>query len=226
MAKKGAQERRGVTVLDRTDISLINGNILVEINPEEYMSLPQGLLLGDAESFLEQHRFYEAAGHSIRHGKVVTLPREMTVKNNDFTTAVRVKVGDMVLVSLPESVTKSPSEVGKLNGKVLPISRAFDLGGGSATYLVEECLLLEKHLERAKSPAPDEACTEQEPQQSCKKLDIKLVGLEKKELPNIDWEQRRWEFYKEILIQHPNYDPPVAIKLADSFIERYKQTLK
>lgn len=96
MAKKGAQERRGVTVLDRTDISLINGNILVEINPEEYMSLPSGMILGDVESFLEQHRFYEAAGHSIRHGKVVTLPRDMTVKNNDFTTEVRVKVGDMV----------------------------------------------------------------------------------------------------------------------------------
>ena len=76
MAKKGAQERRGVTVLDRTDISLINGNVLAEINPEEYMMLPSGMILGDAESFLEQHRFYEASGHSIRHGKVVTLPKE------------------------------------------------------------------------------------------------------------------------------------------------------
>ena len=96
MAKKGAQERRGVTVLDRTDISLINGNVLVEIDPMEYMMLPQGLLLGDAESFLEQHRFYEAAGHSIRHGKVITLPREKELKNSEFKTQVRVEAGDKV----------------------------------------------------------------------------------------------------------------------------------
>ena len=96
MAKKGAQERRGVTVLDRTDISLINGNVLAEINPEEYMMLPSGMILGDAESFLEQHRFYEASGHSIRHGRVVTLPKEKTITNSDMTTEVRVEVGDMV----------------------------------------------------------------------------------------------------------------------------------
>jgi len=96
MAKKGAQERRGVTVLDRTDISLINGNVLVEIDPLEYMMLPSGMILGDAESFLEQHRFYEAAGHSIRHGRVVTLPREKTIKTPDIKTEVRVKVGDVV----------------------------------------------------------------------------------------------------------------------------------
>ena len=96
MAKKGAQERRGVTVLESTDISLINGNVLAEINPEEYMMLPSGMILGDAESFLEQHRFYEASGHSIRHGRVVTLPKEKTITNSDMTTEVRVEVGDMV----------------------------------------------------------------------------------------------------------------------------------
>ena len=96
MAKKGAQERRGVTVLESTDISLINGNVLVEIDPMEYMMLPSGMILGDAESFLEQHRFYEAAGHSIRHGKVVTLPKEKELKNSEFKTQVKVEVGDMV----------------------------------------------------------------------------------------------------------------------------------
>lgn len=96
MAKKGTQERRGVTVLDCTDISLINGNVLVEIEPEEYMMLPSGMILGDAESFLEQHRFFEAAGHSIRHGKVVTLPREKVIKTPDIKTEVRTEVGDMV----------------------------------------------------------------------------------------------------------------------------------
>lgn len=136
----------------------------------------------------------------------------------------KFKVGDMVLITVPETVTNV--KIKGLNGGAFPVSAVCYLGAGAPVYIIEGCALLESHLERVESSAPGEACTKQEPQQRCKKLDIELVGSGKKELPDIDWEKRRWEFYKEILIQHPNYDPPVAIKLADESLEFYKQTLK
>lgn len=133
----------------------------------------------------------------------------------------KFKVGDKVLVTVPETVTNTG--IKRLNGRVLPISGVFNLGVGAPVYIIEGCTLLESHLERVESPAPDGACTKQEPQQGCNKLDIELVGLEKKELPDIDWEKRRWELASKLfsLTSHEQ-----AISSADNFIEHYKQTLK
>ena len=114
----------------------------------------------------------------------------------------KFKVGDNVLVSLPEDDLSKLPEIKELNGKIFPISKIVDMGE-SALYEVGGFIFYREYLEKVESS------------------DVTLTEPTK----GIDWEQRRWELVCRILAQE-SMSIADGIEYADAIIKQYKQTLK
>lgn len=74
---------------------LIGGNVLVRVNPEEYIRI-NGLLLGDIESIHTEKKRFNPSNHAIRHGVVALCNTGVMTENDMFRSVVDVVPGDTV----------------------------------------------------------------------------------------------------------------------------------
>ena len=115
----------------------------------------------------------------------------------------KFKVGDNVLVSLPEDELSKLSEIKELNGKIFPISKIVDMGD-SVLYEAGGFVFYGEYLEKVESS------------------DVALTEPTK----GIDWEHRRWDLASKIYAEMENVTLESSVRQADIFIKYYKQTLK
>lgn len=90
-----SDEYRSEITLPKIPQRVIGGNILVRVDPEEYIRV-KGLILGDIESIHTEKKRFNPSNHAIRHGVVTLCNTGAKAENDMFTSEVDVVAGDMV----------------------------------------------------------------------------------------------------------------------------------